>query len=502
MVELIADGFHLHPRVIAMAVAAAGPDRVALVTDAMAAAGMPDGDFDLGTLHVAVRNAQARLVEPDGSPGSIAGSTLTMDAAFALMVGLGYPIPEVATMAATTPARWHGLDRVGELAPGYRADLCVVEDRGSAAARDAGRHLDRRQREREHLMLAGLREVLDPAVDAGTGIGAFNVICLEHAEGVIWGAEAANLPVVLQVSENAVLYHRSLEPILIATVALARNADIPAVVHLDHVTDPDLVRAGVELGATSVMFDGSRRSYEENVAVTADVVRYCHARNVQVEAELGEVGGKDGVHSSARSDPARGGGRLRRRHRGGRAGRRRGQLARHDRADAKLDLELVERLRQAVDVPLVLHGSSGVPDDELVRAIRAGLTKINIGTHLNAMFTRSVRRNLDDQPRLVDPRRYLGPARDDVATEVERLLRARCSTADLTGHCLIGREAVQGLLALGRVVDDRLRVARRARRPAPPRVVQVLVRHVGQLGHVAADVAPVAVELLGLGESG
>ena len=153
-------------------------------------------------------------------------------------------------------------------------------------------------------MLAGLREVLDPAIDAGTGVGAFNVICLEHAEGVIWGAEAANLPVVLQVSENAVLYHRSLEPILIATVALARNADIPAVVHLDHVTDPDLVRAGVELGATSVMFDGSRRSYQENVAVTADVVRYCHARNVQVEAELGEVGGKDGVHSStARTRP-------------------------------------------------------------------------------------------------------------------------------------------------------------------------------------------------------
>ena len=130
MVELIADGFHLHPQVITMAVAAAGADRVALVTDAMAAAGMPDGDFDLGTLRVAVRDAQARLVEADGSPGSIAGSTLTMDGAFALMVGLGYPIPEVATMAATTPARWHGLERVGELAPGCRADLCVVDDHG------------------------------------------------------------------------------------------------------------------------------------------------------------------------------------------------------------------------------------------------------------------------------------------------------------------------------------------------------------------------------------
>jgi N-acetylglucosamine-6-phosphate deacetylase len=113
-----------------MAVAAAGPQRVALIPDAMVAAGMPDGDYVLGALQVAVREGQARLVEEDGSPGSIAGSTLTMDAAFERMVGLGYPIAQVATMAATTPARWHGLDRVGELAPGYRADLCVVDDHG------------------------------------------------------------------------------------------------------------------------------------------------------------------------------------------------------------------------------------------------------------------------------------------------------------------------------------------------------------------------------------
>lgn len=271
-------------------------------------------------------------------------------------------------------------------------------------------------------MLAGLREVLDPAVASGAGVGAFNVICLEHAEALVWGAEAANQPVILQVSENAVLYHRSLEPILIATVALARNADVPAVVHLDHVTDVDLVHAGVALGATSVMFDGSRRPYDENVAVTADVVRRCHARGVQVEAELGEVGGKDGVHAAtARTRPAEavsfvddtGVDAL-----AVAVGSSHAQTERTTR----LDLELVARLRQAVDVPLVLHGSSGVPDDELVRAVGAGLTKINIGTHLNATLTRSVRRSLDDQPHLVDPRKYLGPARDDVAAEVERLL--------------------------------------------------------------------------------
>lgn len=129
-IELIADGFHLHPQVIGLAVAAAGVDRVALITDAMAAAGMPDGDFVLGELRVAVRDGQARLVEPDGSPGSIAGSTLTMAAAFERMVGWGYSIEQVAAMAATTPARRHGLDTVGELAPGYRADLCVVDDHG------------------------------------------------------------------------------------------------------------------------------------------------------------------------------------------------------------------------------------------------------------------------------------------------------------------------------------------------------------------------------------
>jgi fructose-bisphosphate aldolase class II len=171
------------------------------------------------------------------------------------------------------------------------------------------------------------------------------------------------------------------------------------------------------------MFDGSRRPYDENVAVTADVVRHCHRHGIQVEAELGEVGGKDGVHAAtARTKP--------------------------DEADAfvtdtgvdalavavgsshaqterttRLDLDLVAQLKEAVGVPLVLHGSSGVPDDELVRAVHAGLTKINIGTHLNAILTRSVRHTLADQPRQVDPRKYLGPARDDVADEIERLLK-------------------------------------------------------------------------------
>ncbi|QDP98997.1 N-acetylglucosamine-6-phosphate deacetylase [Microlunatus elymi] len=131
-VELICDGVHLHPEIARMAIRTAGPDRVALITDAMVATGMSDGDYRLGGLDVRVSDGVARLQTTDGSEGSIAGSTLTMQGAVAFCVQtLGLPIADVATMAATTPARTHGLDDVGRLESGKRADLAVVDDQGN-----------------------------------------------------------------------------------------------------------------------------------------------------------------------------------------------------------------------------------------------------------------------------------------------------------------------------------------------------------------------------------
>ncbi|WP_203568509.1 N-acetylglucosamine-6-phosphate deacetylase [Aestuariimicrobium ganziense] len=131
VVELICDGAHLHRDVIDMAIEAAGVDRVALVTDAMAATGQPDGDYDLGSLKVLVRQGVARLATPDGSPGAIAGSTLTLAKAVEFVVStVGRTVPEAAVMAATTPARLHHLDQVGVLEPGRLANLCVVDDAG------------------------------------------------------------------------------------------------------------------------------------------------------------------------------------------------------------------------------------------------------------------------------------------------------------------------------------------------------------------------------------
>ncbi|MGA4669091.1 N-acetylglucosamine-6-phosphate deacetylase [Propionibacteriaceae bacterium Y1923] len=132
MVELICDGTHLHPDVIAMAIDAAGIHRVGLVTDAMSATGQPDGDYGLGSLRVGVRGGVAKILNDDGSLGAIAGSTLTMGAAVEFVVSqVGREVGEAAIMAATTPARRFGLDQVGQLVAGRLADLCIVDDGGA-----------------------------------------------------------------------------------------------------------------------------------------------------------------------------------------------------------------------------------------------------------------------------------------------------------------------------------------------------------------------------------
>lgn len=272
-------------------------------------------------------------------------------------------------------------------------------------------------------MLRSLRDLATDAQSRGVGLGAFNVIHLEHATAFARAAERAGRPVVLQISENAVKYHGALEPICLATMAIARAASVPISVHLDHAEDVDLVREAVSYGISSVMYDGSRLPDDQNRATTRDVVSLCHKSGVDVEAELGEVGGKNGVHDpSARTTPADA-----------------AQFVADTGVDllavavgsshamttrnAHLDEELIGAIRAAVTVPLVLHGSSGVSDDGMCAAIVAGMTKINVSTHLNKVFTGSVRASLARDPALVDSRKWLGPARSVVEDEALRLLQ-------------------------------------------------------------------------------
>ena len=269
---------------------------------------------------------------------------------------------------------------------------------------------------------APMADIAGPARAAGRGVGAFNVIGIEHAEATVAGAEQAGAPVVLQVSENCAAYHGALGPIAAACLAIARAAAVPAAVHLDHATSADLVREGARLGFGSVMYDASRLAYPDNVRATAELARWCQDQGMWVEAELGEIGGKDGVHSpAARTDPdeaakyvaATGVDAL-----AVAVGSSHAMLTR----DAVLDLGLIARIRAAVGVPLVLHGSSGVPDADLAAAVRAGMTKVNVATQLNKAYTAAVRDCLVNDSALVDPRRYGSAGRAAVAAEVARLL--------------------------------------------------------------------------------
>ena len=269
--------------------------------------------------------------------------------------------------------------------------------------------------------LTPVSELLTAAAAARRALLAMNVIQLEHAEAIVAGAERVGRPVVLQVSENTVAYHGTAAPVLAATLAVADAAAVDVGVHLDHATSVDLIHEAVGLGVRSVMYDGSALDYPANVAGTAEIVAWCHDREVSVEAELGEVGGKDGVHApGVRTDPAEAAAFVAATGVDALAVAVGSSHAMTTR-DAVLDEPLIGRLRDAVPVPLVLHGSSGVPDDGLARAVAAGITKVNIATHLNAALTGAVRSALED-PAVVDPRKYLGPGRDAVATEVARLL--------------------------------------------------------------------------------
>lgn len=260
-----------------------------------------------------------------------------------------------------------------------------------------------------------------------SAVFAFNVISLEHAEGIVLGAEKAGSSVLLQLSENAGRFHgRDSIPIIAACRALAIDAEVPVAIHLDHLRStwltPSSMAIAAAAGITSAMIDAAHLPYEENVAMTARFSQDAHKLGLWVESELGEIGGKDGAHApGVRTDPgealdfvkATGVDAL---------AVAVGSSHAMTTQDASLDLDLVERLARLLPVPLVLHGSSGVPDALLRLAVEAGIRKINIGTGLNVAFTGEIRRQLELDSSMTDPRKYLSEARGVLSAAVAHLL--------------------------------------------------------------------------------
>ena len=256
-------------------------------------------------------------------------------------------------------------------------------------------------------MLVTTKEMLLKAQKGNYAVGAFNVENMEMVMAVIAAAEELNAPVIMQTTPSTVKY-AGLDYYLANVATAAKNAKVPVAMHLDHGSSFSLAMQALRQGYTSIMIDGSHSVYEENIAITKSVVDACKPSNIPVEAELGKVGGKEddldggdggytdpkealefvqktGVNSLAVA-----------------IGTAHGVY----KGEPKLDLDRLVEISKVVDVPLVLHGASGLSEEAVKESIKRGICKVNFATELRIAYTDGVKELLEEKPETIDPKKY------------------------------------------------------------------------------------------------
>lgn len=264
--------------------------------------------------------------------------------------------------------------------------------------------------------LVSSKKMLENAQKGNYAIGAFNVENMEMVQAVVAAAEELRSPVIVQTTPSTVKY-ADVDYFYANVKTAAEKALVPIVMHLDHGSSFSLAMQAYRAGYTSIMIDGSHSSFKENIELTKSVVNACHPGKVPVEAELGKVGGKeddlDGGTGNPYTDPA--------------------EAAAFVEATGvdflavaigtahgvykgipRLDVERLSAIRKVVSVPLVLHGTSGVPDETVMECIRRGICKVNYATDLRIAFTKGVRRYLMENPDAFDPKKYNAMGREMV----------------------------------------------------------------------------------------
>lgn len=270
--------------------------------------------------------------------------------------------------------------------------------------------------------LVPVKELLKRAEEGKYAVGAFNVNNMELVQAILAAAEAEKAPVIMQASQGAIKY-AGIEYIYALASLAASLSTVPVALHLDHGTSFEQCMKCIRVGFTSVMIDGSKFPMEENIALTNKVLEVARATGVSVEAELGKIGGtEDDIHVDERdaffTDPEEARYFVEKTGVDSLAvaiGTAHGQY----KGIPQLDFPRLEKIVSLVKIPIVLHGSSGVPDEAVQEAIRLGVRKVNIDTNIREAFTAACRQVLDNNPKEIDPRKVLGPARE-AATQVIR----------------------------------------------------------------------------------
>lgn len=256
--------------------------------------------------------------------------------------------------------------------------------------------------------LVTTKQMLLDAQKGNYAVGAFNVENMEMVMAVMEAAEELKSPVIMQTTPSTVKY-AGLDFFLANVKAAAERASVPVAMHLDHGSSFELAMQAYRTGYTSIMIDGSHGSFEENIAVSKAVADACTPSGIPVEAELGKVGGKeddlDGGDDNPYTDPDQAVEFVKRTGITSLAvaiGTAHGVY----KGEPKLDLDRLSEIREVVDIPLVLHGTSGVPDETVTECVNRGICKVNYATDLRIAFTKGVSEVFSENPNVIDPKKY------------------------------------------------------------------------------------------------
>lgn len=264
--------------------------------------------------------------------------------------------------------------------------------------------------------LVTTKQLLLDAQKGGYAVGAFNVENMEMVQAVVEAAEELKSPVIMQTTPSTVKY-ADLAYFYANVKTAAEKATVPVVMHLDHGNSFELAMQALRVGYTSIMIDGSHESFEDNIAVSKAVADACHPSGVPVEAELGKVGGKeddlDGGDDNPYTDPQEAKIFV---EKTGVDSLAVGIGTAHGvyKGEPKLQFDILSQIREVVDIPLVLHGTSGVPDEAVRECIKRGICKVNYATDLRIAFTKGVNAVLNEKPDTIDPKKYNAAGREEV----------------------------------------------------------------------------------------
>ena len=300
-------------------------------------------------------------------------------------------------------------------------------------------------------MLVTTKEMFEKSMKEKFAIGAFNINDMEILQGIVDAAAEAKSPVILQASSSAIKYARIGYLMKMVEAAVEEHPEVPVAIHLDHGPDFETAKMCIDNGFTSVMIDGSKYDFEENVRLTKQVVDYAHSKGVVVEAELGKLAGIEDDVNVAESDamytdPAQAEEFVKRTGCDSLAiaiGTSHG--AYKFKGEAKLRFDILKEIKERIpNTPIVLHGAStvipelvemcnkygaelpgakGVPDEMLKQASESGVSKINVDTDLRLALTAGIRKVLVEDPSAFDPRKYLTPARELVKQTVSHKMK-------------------------------------------------------------------------------